>query len=599
MRYLILVLVMCLWPLSLIGQKVLQTKNQVFGYQTLLSETVFVHSNTSFLLTGEYLFYKVYCFDTSNNGLTTFSKVAYVELVGEDGTLIFKQKILLNEGQGHGDFFIPTEVTSGAYKLIAYTNWMRNQNQNDFYQADLTIVNPYRSNQPELQKNNSILVDSTAIDLNDTVASPMAVEVSQEDSGPLQLTVSGEIFSKRAKVIVTLQSKEMNKEISGSYSVSVRKKDVAATGHEDDTMALSVKGREQTKKTSLVVGNSIVLPELRGELFQGKVTALEDGLSVDGLKVGVSIPGEDYVLELVQTDILGNFHVNLSKSYSGETMFLQVISENPEAYEVRINELGKLDYAGLDFQELDIPLSMREEILQRSIHNQIENSYFQFRPDSVLTILPKQFFDNKPKKRYLLDDYTRFTTLRETLIEIIQDVSSKRIGKDNLAIRVKGYNYASVADIPPLIVLDGCLIQDHNALLAFDTRIIEVIEVYRQQFVFGPELYEGALFLYTKDGNAYESLQDGKGISSFNLLKPQADKKYFTQRYNELNGDEANERLPDDRLQLLWMPKLKLEDGGYQISFFTSDVTGAFEIRLEGITDDSKPISIRRTILVE
>ena len=585
--------------MDLVGQIALGTKNQVSGYQTLPSETVFVHTNTSFLLTGEYLFYKVYCFDTEQRGLTTFSKVAYVELIGEEGELIFRHKILLKEGQGHGDFFIPTDVVSGGYKLVAYTNWMHNQDQDDFFQSDLVIVNPYRTNQPELQKSTAIQTDSIAIVGNDTLANPIPEKTSKENIGPLQVSVSGKKFPKRAKVVLSVQGKETNQVISGSYSVSVRKKDLVTEPPISAKATFLIKERGHKSKVLAVVGDRIALPELRGELFKGKVIALEDGRSVKNLKIGVSIPGEDYVLEVVQTDVLGNFHVNVSKSYSGEKMVLQVLSENPEAYEVQINEPGNLDYAKLDFKEIDIPISMREEILKRSIHNQIENSYFQFRPDSILTVLPNQFFDNKPKKTYLLDDYTRFKTLRETLVEIVQDAYSKRIGNDDYTIRVKGYDYASVTDIPPLILLNGCLVQDHNALLAFDARAIEAIEVFRQQFIFGPEVYEGAIILTTNEGNTYELFQNNDRVSTFNLLKPQPDKKYFVQRYDDVPVDEGDTRLPDDRLQLLWIPELKVGQDEYQIDFFTSDVSGEFEIRLEGITDDKKPVSVRKSIFVE
>lgn len=598
MRYLILVLLVGVWCVDSVGQIALKTENQLSGYHAMPSETVYLHTNTSFVLTGEYLFYKVYVFDTAEAALTTFSKVAYVELLGEDGAQIFRHKILLKEGQGHGDFFIPTDVASGGYKLVAYTNWMHNQGQDDFFQTDLVIVNPYRTNQPELQKSNPIETDSISTAVNDSLPDLIAPKLSDEAIGPLQATISGGNFPKRAKVVLSLKGRAMESLISGNYSVSVRKMDLVTEPPQKAKASISIK-EMKAKKRMVAVGDSILLPELRGELFQGNVVALKDGRSVKQLKIGVSIPGEDYVLEVVQTDDMGYFYVNVSKSYSAEKMFLQVLSENPEAYRVEVKELRNLDYAKLNFKEVKLDFSMREEILQRSIHNQIENSYFQFRPDSILTVLAKHFFDDKPKRTYLLDDYTRFRTLRETLVEIVQDAFSKRIGKDEYAIRVKGYDYASLTDIPPLLLLDGYIVQDHNALLAFDTRAIESIEVFRQQFIFGPEIYEGALILNTKEGDAYESFQNDDRVSTFNLLKPQLDKKYFSQRYDDVNGNTSDERLPDDRLQLLWVPELKVNQDTYQIEFFTSDVTGEFEIRLAGITADNKPVFVKKSFFVE
>ena len=602
MRIVIVVFVMCLSTFDMVGQLALRNNDQLTWYSAMPAESVYVHTNSSFLLTGEYLYYKVYCFDTEQGDLTKLSKVGYVELIGDDGQLVFRHKILLGKGQAQGDFFIPTDVASGGYKLVAYTNWMRNQDQDTFFQSDLFIVNPYRSNQPELQISRSSVIqdDSTAMSFKDTLPNPILVKVADKAIGPLQLTVNGNKFSKREKVVLSLKGEDKDKIVSGSFSVSVRIKDMVTEPSLEAGSSIRIEEGKHKNTFLADVGDTIVLPELRGELFQGKVTALKEGRSVKNLKIGVSIPGEDYVLEVVQTDDSGNFHTNVSKRYSSGKMFLQVLTQNPGAYEFQIDEPSNLNYDKLVFKNVKLDYSMREEIFKRSIHNQIENSYFQFRPDSVLTVLPKHFFDNKPKKTYHLDDFTRFKTLRETLVEIVQDVSSKKIGKDDYAIRVKGYDYATVTDIPPLIMLDGCIIQDHKNLLAFDARYLETIDVYRQQFIFGPEIYDGAVILRTKEGNGYEMFQYNDGISTYNVLKPQPLKHYFMQRHdNKVNEDRVEERLPDDRMQLLWLPALNVEQDNYQIEFFTSDVSGEFEIQLEGITADKKLVSLQKSFFVE
>ena len=590
---------MGLWSSNAVGQVTLKTEDQVLGYVGLPVESTYVHSNGSFFLTGEYLYYKVYCFEGEAGDLTTLSKVAYVELVGKGGKRVFRHKIRLHNGQGHGDFFIPTEVASGSYKLIAYTNWMSNQTAQSFYQKNIAIVNPYRSNQPELQKRATRQNDSLEIAGSDTLTISRQSENTHTVIGPIQMNVSATHFSKRAKVTVSLNGKAEGQRITGNYSLSVRKKDIVKDPNENDIANVFLRKNKSTNGTSAAIGDNVMLPELRGELFQGKVVAMQDDKPVNNLIVAISIAGENYVFEVVQTDAQGIFRFNVAKSYSTETLFLQVLSQEPGAYEVQISEPKTPDYTKLDLGEVHLNYSMREDILRRSVHNQIENSYFQFRPDSIMTVLPKHFLDSKEKKTYLLDDYTRFKTLRETLVEIVPDVFSKRIVKDNFVIRVVGYDYASTVDIPPFILLDGCLIQDHNALLEFDTRTVEEISVFRDKFIFGPEIYEGALVLKTKDGNGYEAFQRYNSISAVELLRPQPDKKYFVQRYDIINANESVLKLPDDRLQLLWVPDLKIAKSDFEIDFFTSDVSGEFEISLEGVTEKNQPVSIRKSFRVE
>lgn len=599
MKHWLFVLLVNLSTLNLVlGQGVLQTEDQASKYAAIKQEKIFVHYNTSFLLTGEYLYYKIYCFENKEGHLSKLSKVAYVELVGKEGESIFFHKIILQNGLGHGDFFIPTNVASGTYKLIAYTNWMRNRGQTSFYQGDITIVNPYRTNQTKLPVSTDIQVDSLTI-TSDTLPQTLTKKETFKVAPPLQVTTNDRYFGKRSKVSLTLSGMDENRSTMGSYSISVRINGGIVKPLQENMVDFFDQANRSDLKTFTRVGDSIFLPELRGELFHGKVVALQKEKSVRNVMVAVSIPGDDYVLEIVQTDNLGNFQFNVAKRYSGQKLLLQVLSKNPEAFKVQLLKDQTLNYFELDFEEIDMDFSIKEEVLRRSIHNQIENSYFQFRPDSIVAVSPEHFFDTKDKKAYMLGDYTSFKTLRETLVEIIQDVSSKRIGKDEYAIRVKGYDYASVADVPPLILLDGCLIQDHNALLEIDARTFEEISVFRQKFIFGPNIYEGAMILKTKDGNGYESVIYNGNMSIFTIRKPEASKKYFVQRYDGLNKSESVLRLPDDRLQLLWMPELKAGGDKFGIDFFTSDVSGEFEIHLEGITADHRPVSIRKSIVVE
>jgi len=58
-------------------------------------------------------------------------------------------------------------------------------------------------------------------------------------------------------------------------------------------------------------------------------------------------------------------------------------------------------------------------------------------------------------------------------------------------------------------------------------------------------------------------------------------------------------RIPDDRYQLLWIPELSLSGKEIKIDFFTSDLTGEFEICIEGFSEEQKPISIRKSIYVK
>ena len=128
--------------LSLQAQYELKTDDDLNWYNNIAQEKIYVHHNSNVLLVGETLYYKLYCLNARTERLTKNSKIAYVELIGESGT-VFKHKLKLNNGTSFSGFFIPTTVATGMYKLIAYTNWMRNNGDNSFYETDIAIINPY------------------------------------------------------------------------------------------------------------------------------------------------------------------------------------------------------------------------------------------------------------------------------------------------------------------------------------------------------------------------------------------------------------------------------------------------------------------------
>ena len=126
------------------GQTSVDSRTQDFDRSTAPSESVYIHLNNSLFLSGEYLFFSIYCFDQHTKNLSQLSKVAYVELIGPNGYQVFKQKVLLETGRGYSDFFIDVDIPSGNYKLIGYTNWMKNKELESFFMTDLTIINPYK-----------------------------------------------------------------------------------------------------------------------------------------------------------------------------------------------------------------------------------------------------------------------------------------------------------------------------------------------------------------------------------------------------------------------------------------------------------------------
>ncbi len=575
------------------GQSMPSDEVDRVGLEIIPQENVFVHFNTSLLFPAEYLYYSVYCLDL-NQRFSTISKIAYVELIGEDRKPVFRHKVRLENGRGQGDFFVPVSVPSGNYKLIAYTNWMKNVGKDYFFRQDISVINPYRENQTAILKEAEVQSDSLFDTLEVKKPSIQKTVIpSKRSVGPVQLSLPKNDFGKREKATFMLHGKTAGETVSGNYSVSVRKLGELPKHQSEHSNDFGGVYPDSDLNDKSIGKDSIYLPEIRGELLSGSIVPLEENSSIAYKKVAISLPGENYLFKIVRTDAEGRFYIIIDADYSNDGAIVQVVGEERSKYGVKLNEHSSVDYSKIGFKKIKIDKNAEESILNRSVHNQIESAYFRFRPDSILPA-PRIFpFDRSNTKLYDMADYTSFKTVREVLLEIVKDAWVRRNdGREE--IEVKSMELISNLELLPLLLVDGVIEQDHVKLLDFDATKIGSIQVIRDRYIFGPQIYQGVFIVETKNGDY--PLDQTQHL--LDILKPEERKNYFVQNY-EADAPLKDIQLPDDRLQLLWLPNINLDEHSLELDFFTSDVTGDFEICIEGFTSGGKPVSLRDYITVK
>ena len=106
-------------------------------------ETVALSINSEVVLAGELLQYKVYILNISNRK-SLLSKVVYVSLRNQKDSLVFNHKIKVENGVANGDFFLPSNLQTGVYNLIGYTNFSRNNIQDAFAEKSIYIINTFK-----------------------------------------------------------------------------------------------------------------------------------------------------------------------------------------------------------------------------------------------------------------------------------------------------------------------------------------------------------------------------------------------------------------------------------------------------------------------
>jgi len=121
-------------------------QNRLNGYnKNVLREKIYVHTDKTFYVTGEIAWFKLYTTDGVLHKPLSLSKVAYVEVLDKENKPVAQAKIALKEGEGNGSFHFPLTLSSGYYKLRAYTNWMKNFDADLFFEKVITIINPLKA----------------------------------------------------------------------------------------------------------------------------------------------------------------------------------------------------------------------------------------------------------------------------------------------------------------------------------------------------------------------------------------------------------------------------------------------------------------------
>lgn len=139
---------MLIFNLNSIAQntKIESIQNSFLNYQqNNLQEKVYIHTDKDFYLVGEICWFKVNLVDGFLHKPLNLSKIVYVEILDKLDKPILQAKIEMNEGFGNGSFQLPISMNSGEYTLRAYTNWMKNFDQDFFFKKPITIINPSKS----------------------------------------------------------------------------------------------------------------------------------------------------------------------------------------------------------------------------------------------------------------------------------------------------------------------------------------------------------------------------------------------------------------------------------------------------------------------
>lgn len=572
------------------------TNNFIFGQNSIsakpisqintIEETLYVHCNTTTLLTGETLLFKVYSLNSVQNTFSLISKIGYIELLNDANKSVSKKKIILKNGIGQGDFFISTTLKTGNYRLIAYTNWSLNKAENGIFKTNLYLINPFENNiSSDASKNKTsekeFHIPLSAMEKGDTKPSPKSL---------LEVKTNKKKYNTREKVSLRLLSHLKNK-TTGHFSVSVRKTDSLPNPKKISSIDFS---NTLSEATNYNLEKSRFLPELRGEIISGKVIAKDNTKDLKGKIVALSISDKSFSFKIAKTNDEGKFNFILNENPNNPEAIIQVMEKDRNDYEIVLDKSNTPEIKPINISHLlYLNPENKKEIENRSVANQIENNYYHKKKDSLTKPSKVYPFFHPLEKEYILDDYTRFPTLKETITEVLYEMSFRK-EKDNYSILIRDFLAREEAFEEALVMVDGLLIMNVNELFEYDMQNIYKVSFVNQGYVYGPKVFNGVINFVTKN-NDYKTKTTGNFIKTVSIVRPETEKKYFNPEYS----DPDSEKIPDFRYQLFWQPETTLMENEALMNFYTSDVKGLFEISIEGFTNQGEPVSIKDYITVE
>ncbi len=533
----------------------------IFGNESIsaIRERIYLQTDKQIYLSGELLWMKLYLTDNEGEP-ASFSKVGYVELL--DGTSAQVQvKLEITDATGAGWLEIPSTIPTGYYKLVAYTQQMRNEGESVFFQKEIGIINTFTNDQ-------TIETDSL---LQTTLASVVDNNIS--------VTTDRDNYHPRTQTELKIQGLPENVH---SIGISVAGKDLApVSGNINITQ-----WNNQLPSIRNVPLRSDFIPEYEGHIIQGKIVDVSTGESSINEKVSPLVGFVGDQIRLFGGQVDNEYNVKFFTKRIGGVHELATTTFSPSAKQYRVDIQSPFaDHPETMFAAFKLNPKWKDQLLQRSMGLQVLHT---FTADSLNKIdTTYSHYQFKPDRSYLLDEYTRFTTMEEVMIEFIPSLRFRKIN-DRRTLSVLNEERTAFSIGNSLAMLDGVPVSDHESIFRYDPYLVRKIDVYRGKFIFGEQFFDGVIFFSTYNLD-YPNIKLDEATQFFDYEGTQSHRHFFAPTYTE-NKDKRN-RIPDYRHTLLWQPEIETNGStSFSIPFSTSDLTGEYQVTVEGITKDGKVI---------
>ncbi|UCH14214.1 MAG: hypothetical protein JSV22_14085 [Bacteroidales bacterium] len=322
------------------------------------------------------------------------------------------------------------------------------------------------------------------------------------------------------------------------------------------------------------------LPEIKGQIISGKVINKENSQPAWNQLVYLSFTGAHAQVLATRTNKTGEFSFSLNNRYSNNDIVIQV-NDKEGKYILLMNDQYSNNFK-LHYGNNLLKHEFKEYMVQNMINYQVTKAY---NPDNILYDdtsynKPGDFY-GEPDEQILISDFVKLPVMEEVLIELLKwiYISTKKGVKNILII---GKNDNKIIGDSPLYIIDGVPVFDPSIILSMDPSEVEIIKVVSSKYFLGDLVFDGILDIQTKD-NKFENIRKLKTGIQFKFESAIRPGVFVSPQYE--SEIHLKSRIPDLRNTVYWNPEIITDTKGISnLSFYTSDDTGIFDIIIEGIS---------------
>jgi hypothetical protein len=534
-----------------------------------LYERMIIDTDREVYIAGEKVHFKLSLFQDQSFKYSGLSKYAYVILVNESGRNLLSFQVSLSDGIYYSDFLLPDTLITGGYRLIAFTNWMRNFNPENYGLRNLIVVNRFDNNFDRHGKINA--ADTTSYytwpENNHIILSSLKEEYRCGDSI---------LFSIRLP-----DSEIDNAEISVSVAENAPIKNI----NPDRYLEKPINGDTLLSEFSF-------FPEIYQPVIQGNV--LKNNYPVSGASIILTSPDSILNFQYTKTNEQGVFRFQLGNYYDGRKLVFKLANQADSdlliQYDNKFNVVNKGIIYPFNYQLPDYFIHSQKIVtIQKTYFNfkQLINAEYKRESPPVLYVKPGSIV--YPSDFFELKD----------LIEISREIlPSLRIYKKDKEFKIEMFNTDDQVffKTPPLILYNGVPVDQLNQILHLGSTDISHIEIIDALWAYGDLEFPGVLGIFTPD-YSLAKLTIGE-----NTLVVDNPGPLPSVRFDELLPESSgnSDHFPDFRQLLYWNPDVKVfHEKPVLIKIKAPRNEGVFKIVINGITGNNQPLSSCHTFLVK